>query len=107
MTDIVGQFSEANGVGEINPITIDPTKINSQFPHYGRMNLVIASEDQDPRVRDLLLVSAEIPEIVGAPCATVYNGEGYDLAFLGFPLYAVEAEQALTFATQLLIELGY
>lgn len=107
LSAIQGTFTGATGVGGFSDVDIDPTKMNPDFPHFGKVQLVPVVLQKGGFARDILIFRDQDPYATGHPCAIRYYGDVYDLAFIGFPLWALKHEDARRFASELLRNMGY
>jgi len=102
-----GTFDGAAGVGEFSDVAIDSSKMNPAYPQYGKPHLVQCVVDKGPFTREILTFKGDDPHAKGLPCAIRYYGDTYDIAFVGFPIWALKLEDAKTLAQQLLGSMGY
>lgn len=107
LSSLEGNFSGATGVGGFSDVEIDPTKMNPSFPHNAKVPLVVVAYEKGGFTRDILIYKDQDPNATGYPCAIRYYGDVYDLAFIGFPLWALKHEDARVFASELLKNMGY
>ncbi len=107
LSGLQGNFTGATGVDEFPDVEIDTEKLNPDFPQYGKVNLVITAVLKGGFTKDILIYQGSDPWAKDLPCAVRYYGDAYDLAFIGFPLYALKRDDARNFASALLKNMGY
>jgi hypothetical protein len=107
LSDNLGTFTGANGVGEFSDVEIDTSKITSDFPYFGKPHLVQVVVEKGPFTREILTFQGNDTYAENWPCAIRYYGDVYDIAYIGFPLWALKLDDAKNFAAQLLRSMGY
>lgn len=107
LSNFEGTFIGAVGVGEFSNVEIDPTKMNPNYPQFGKPHLVQVVVEKGPFTREICTFQGNDPYAEGLPCAIRYYGDAYDIAFIGFPLWSLKIEDARIFASQLLKNMGY
>jgi hypothetical protein len=102
-----GSFSGATGVGGFSDVAVDTSKMNPDFPQYGKPGWVGVVAQKGPFTREILLFKDPDPHATGLPCGIRYYGDTYDITWLGFPLWALHSDDARTLAQQILRSIGY
>jgi len=102
-----GSFTGANGIGEFSDVEVDTTKMNPGYPQFGKPHLVAVITEKGSFTREILKFKGNDPYASDLPCAIRYYGDIYNIAFVGFPIWALKKEDARIFVSQLLKNMGY
>lgn len=103
----LGSFSGATGVGGFSDVEVDTSRMNPDYPQYGKPGWVSVAAQRGPFTRALLTFKDQDPHVTGLPCAIRYYGDTYNITWLGFPLWALKYNDALTLAQEILKNMGY
>ena len=107
LSSSMGTFTGAEGVGGFPDVEVDRTKMSPDFPYFGKPALVQIIAEKGPFTREICLFKGNDEYAEGQPCAIRYYGDTYNIAYIGFPLWALELEDARTFASSILKSMDY
>jgi hypothetical protein len=102
-----GTFTGASGVGEFSDVEIDSSKMNPDYPQFGKPHLVGVVVEKGPFTREILRVNGGDPYAAGLPCAIRYYGDTYNISVVMFPIWSLKSDNAQTLAQQLLRGMGF
>ena len=102
-----GSFTGAIGISGFDNVSIDTSKMSPNYPYFGKPHLVQVVVEKGPFAREICIFQGGDMYAEGLPCGIRYYGDVYNIAFIGFPLWALKLEDAKIFGAQLLRSMGY
>lgn len=110
-TSPIGDFTGAVGVGEhFSDVRVDSVKLQSAHPFYGslgQINLMSREGQQASFAKYIYSYEGDNPSYRRAPCGLRYYGTSFNAVILGFPMYFILKQDAVTMGEEILSDLGY
>lgn len=109
-TPLDGDFTGAIGVGPYSDIAVDSLKLLDAFPFFGKLaqvniipqragftEIIYSYKNRD---------DSQYSQYRGRACGLRYYGTSFDAVVLGFPVFFINKQHAITLASEILASLG-
>jgi hypothetical protein len=109
-TSLIGDFIGATGVGDFDPVYVDPAKI-PEFPYTGKLAQINFIPGRAGFTDAIYLYENDLatgnPQYRSWPVGIRYYGTVFDAVVLGFPVYFLDLQSAEILGEQVLKSMGY
>ena len=107
--NLIGNFNSADGVNGYSGIQLRPdtTKIANVFPQYNKLSNVDVIIEPGGFTVPILKLNSDDDYVDQEACGIRYYGSGFDVIYIGAPIWHMQSEDAKILGDKILEDMGF
>ena len=107
--DLIGNFNSADGINGYSGIQLRPdtTKIANIWPQYNKLSNVDVIIEPGGFTVPILKLNSDDDYVDQEACGVRYYGSGFDVIYIGAPIWHMQSEDAKILGDKILEDMGF
>lgn len=109
VSSLTGNYNLAEGINQYAGINVHPdtSKIKNIFPFYEKLSRIDLILEPGGFTMPIFTLHSDDPYADQETCAVRYFGSGFDVIYIGFPIWHMNADDAKALGAKILEDMGF